>query len=59
MSNREFHFDVIKLSLEDYKSQTFGPKNFCSEKGNEIKVRGIERRRHEAPIYFKNARERF
>lgn len=60
----------FKLSLEGvYKWIVFLPSKIdaqnqvptryfgCFEKNNEIKVRGIEHRRHDAPVYFKRCQE--
>lgn len=48
---------VFLPSKVDSQNQVANRYFGCFEKNNEIKVRGIEYRRHDAPIYFKKCQE--
>lgn len=48
---------VFLPSKVDPQNQVANRYFGCFEKGNEIKVRGIEYRRHDAPVYFKKCQE--
>lgn len=53
-----YNWIVFLPSKVDPRNQVPNRYLGCFEKNNEIKVRGIEYRRHDAPIYFKACQEK-